>query len=102
MNGNKWFELATQITGECWCDAETEGIIMDENLATAFAKRLVLWIETAAQNQNNADYYRGLVIKCGKSIGKEAYIQNDGGISTDVLCAKVPELVEKLARGLSG
>lgn len=95
----KWIEEARQIAGQCWCDKETENKEMDVVLGEAFAKRLALWMETAAQNQRNADYYRGLVIRCGKSIGREAYIQDDGGVSEDVLCAKVPELVEKLCKG---
>jgi hypothetical protein len=52
------------------------------------------WIDTAAQFQRNVDYYRELVVRCGKAIGIEAYLQDDGGMSDDVLCDKVPELVE--------
>ena len=58
------------------------------------------WKEIAKQNQRNADYYRGLVIRCGEAIGKAAYIQDDGGVVDEVLCAKVPELVEKLCERL--
>ena len=53
------------------------------------------WMETAALNQRNTDYYRGLVIQIGETIGKESYVADDGSISQDVLCAKVPELVIK-------
>ena len=56
------------------------------------------WMETARQNQRNTDYYRDLVVQCGEAIGKEAYIQDDGGIVEDVLCAKVPELVREIVR----
>ena len=54
------------------------------------------WIETAREYANNADFFRSLVVKCGVAIGAESYIQDDGGISEDVLCIKVPTLVEKL------
>ena len=54
------------------------------------------WIETAREYANNADFFRSLVVKCGVAIGAESYIQDDGGISKDVLCIKVPTLVEKL------
>lgn len=85
---------AMQIAAQCWCDPETEDRIMDPPLAEAVAKRIANWMDTAAQNQRNADYYRGLLVKCGKAIGDRAYIADDGSISEDVLCAKIPELVD--------
>ena len=91
-----WIEEARQIAAQCWCDPETSDRIMDTDLAEAVATRIAAWMETAAQNQRNTDYYRGLVVRCGEAIGKEAYIQDDGGVSEDVLCAKVPELIEKI------
>lgn len=92
----EWIEEARQIAAQCWCDPETESKEMDTTLAEAVAKRIAFWMETAAQNERNIDYYRGLIQQIGKSIGKEAYVQDDGGISEDVLCAKVPELVEAI------
>lgn len=92
----KWIEGARAIAAQCWCDPETEKITMDTALAEAFAKRIAFWMEIAAQNQRNTDYYRGLIIRCGETIGRDAYVQDDGGISEDVLCAKVPELVKGL------
>lgn len=91
-----WMDEARQIAAQCWCDKETNLKVMDPILAEAFAKRLSFWMETAAHNQKNTDYYRGLLVQCGKAIGKEAYTQDDGGISDDVLCAKIPEIVEAL------
>ncbi len=32
---------ALQIAGRCWCDTETEHLVMDTDLAKAFAKRLI-------------------------------------------------------------
>lgn len=92
-----WMKEARQFAAQCWCDPETENIEMDPVLAEAVAKRIAAWMETAAQSERNVDYYRGLVERIGKALGREAYIQDDGGVSKDVLCAKVPELVEKLA-----
>lgn len=89
-----WIEEARQIAAQCWCDAETQDREMDAALAEAVAKRIAYWMETAAQNQRNTDYYRGLVERCGKAIGERAYTQDDGGRSEDVLCAKVPEIIE--------
>ena len=56
------------------------------------------WMSTAAQYARNSDYYRGLVIRIGKAIGESAYTADDGSRSQDVLCAKVPELVEAILR----
>lgn len=91
-----FIDEAQQIASQCWCDKETEHKEMDVVLAEAFAKRLSLWMQTAAQNQRNTDYYHGLVVKCGEAIGDDAYIADDGSVSEDVLCAKVPELVESI------
>lgn len=51
------------------------------------------WRATAAQNQRNADYYRGLVDEIGKLFGREAYRADDHEMSDDILRAKVPDLV---------
>ena len=51
------------------------------------------WEETAAQHCGNTEYYRGLVTAIGKALGTAAYQCDDGSTATDVLCAKVPELV---------
>lgn len=89
-----WMEEARVIAAQCWCDKETENIEMDSVLAEAVAKRIAAWMQTAAQENRNTDYYRGLVVRCGEAIGRDAYVQDDGGVCEDVLCAKVPEIVE--------
>jgi len=58
------------------------------------------WTDTSNQNQRNADYYRELLVKCGEFIGEPAYISDDGTKNDDVLCAKIPELVESLTKEL--
>jgi len=90
-------EEARQVAGACWTDKETEHLEMDVALAEAVAKRLATWLATAAQSQRNLEYYRGLVIRCGQALGEEAYTADDGTKMEDVLCDKVPELVEALA-----
>lgn len=86
---------ARMLAAQCWCDPETENrVFLDVALAEAVAKRIAAWMETAAQNQENTDYYRGLLIRCGKAIGDRAYTQDDGGKVKDVLCAKIPEIIE--------
>ena len=95
-----WMDEARQIAAQCWGDEETKGKVMDPALAEAVAKRIAVWMETAAQYAKNTDYYRGLVERCGKAIGDRAYIANDGSRSEDVLCAKVPEIIEADYAGL--
>lgn len=89
-----WMEEARQIAAQCWCDDETKDREMDVALAEAVAKRIAAWMDTAAQNQRNTDYYRDLLVRCGKAIGDRAYTCDDGSRSEDVLCTKIPEIVE--------
>ena len=88
-----WMEEARGLAAQCWCDKETEHMEFDAVLAEAVAKRIANWMETAAQYHRNTDYYRSLIIRCGESIGEEAYIADDGTKSEDVLCAKVPGII---------
>lgn len=94
MNEYDWMDEARQIAAQCWCDEETKYIEMDVNLAESVAKRIACWMETAAQECGNTDYYRGLLDRCGRAIGDRAYTCDDGSISEDVLRAKIPEIIE--------
>jgi hypothetical protein len=67
----------------CWAEAERERDA---------------WTETARHYAAGLEYYRGLVDRCGETLGEAAYTQDDGGKVEDVLRAKVPDLVEKLMR----
>lgn len=89
-----YIDEARSIAAQCWCDPETKKTEMDVALCEAVAKRIATWMETAAQHLRNEDYYRGLLIKCGEAIGDAAYIADDGSRMEDVLCAKIPELVD--------
>jgi len=89
-----WMAEARGQAAQCWCELETENKIMDPVLAEVVARRIASWMATAAQNQRNTDYYRGLLERCGKAIGDRAYIADDGGRNNDVLCAKIPEIIE--------
>ena len=46
-----WMDEAKEIAAQCWCDPETKDRIMDPALATAVAKRIAAWMDTAAQNR---------------------------------------------------
>jgi len=93
--GNMWIEEARVVAEQCWRDIKTEKKEIDFELCEAVAQKIAMWMDTAAQNQRNADYYRGLVVKCGEAIGESAYIADDGVRHEDILCAKVPELVKE-------
>ena len=57
---------------------------------------LAAWLDTAAQNQRNADFYRGLVVEVGEMFGEAAKTSDDGSRQDSVLALKVPELVREL------
>lgn len=93
MEDYDWMEEATAIAAQVWCEPETEHKVMDVELAEAFAKKIALWMQTAAQHHRNETYYRELLVKCGKTIGDRVYMCDDGTRSEDVLCAKIPEII---------
>jgi len=86
-------ELARQLAAQAWCAPETSSIEMDVRLAEAFASVLAGWLDTAAQMQRNADFYRGIVVQVGELFGTAAKTSDDGSVQEDVLALKVPELV---------
>ena len=86
-------ELARESVAQIWCTPENSHKIFDPILAESMAQLLCNWMETAAQESRNRDYYRGLLINIGELFGNDAHIADDGSYSTDVLCAKVPDLV---------
>jgi hypothetical protein len=93
-------ELARQIAAQCWCDEETSKIEMDSVLAEAIAKRINSWMTIAAQNERNADFYRGLLDECANNLGvlkEEAYKSDDGFTHDSPIRLKIPELVRQLA-----
>lgn len=89
-----WIEEARHIAAQCWCEENTKNKVLDVDITEAVARRIAAWMETAAQNARNTEYYRGLVVRCGETLGREAYVQDDGGLAGGVICAKVPEIVE--------
>ena len=93
-----WMDEARQLAAQCWCDKETSDREMDVVLAEAVAKRIAAWMETAAQENKNTEFYRGLLDECAKWLGPEAYTADDGSIHTSPIRLKIPELVEKLVR----
>jgi len=88
---------------------EGANVSLDYNLLTVEETRFLLeqldearnfataWEKSASDFSRAADCYRGLVVKCGEALGPDAYTSDDGSVQQDVLCAKVPELVEQQA-----
>jgi hypothetical protein len=56
------------------------------------------WEKTASQHLENELYYRGLLEKIGRKFGAKAFTDDAGEMHTDVLIAKVPELVDNVGR----
>ena len=97
---SQYMEEALQEAAQCWCDDETSGKQMDVALAEAFAKRLAVWMETAAMMSRNADFFRGLLDQCAAHLGQEAYTADDGSVWEEPVRLKIPELVvERCASG---
>jgi hypothetical protein len=95
-NENIQIELARLIAAQAWCDEETKHLEMEPNLCEAFAMRLAGWLETAAQFDRNANFYRYLLDECAISIGQEAYTADDGSIKDKPIRLKIPALVKQL------
>jgi len=95
-------ELAETIAAQCWCDDRTVGTTMDPVLAEVFTDKLCAWISTAAQNERNTDFYRGLLDKIAEHLGPEAYMADDGVVHDTPLRFGLPDLVSKLCLGMKG
>jgi hypothetical protein len=54
------------------------------------------WVASAMQFHKNETYYRGLVVSIGEKLGPDAYVSDDGSVQQDILCAKIPEMIERL------
>ncbi len=91
-----WMELAREEAAQCWCDNTTKDADMDLALVEVIARKIYHWIEIAAFNDKNTDYYRGLLDECAKHLGPEVFVCDDGSISEDPLRAKIPSLVSEL------
>lgn len=61
-----------------------------------------VWQESAAQHLRNEQYYAGLLDRIGALFGDEAKTADDGSVRTEVLRAKVPELVARLVQRTRG
>lgn len=51
------------------------------------------WMDTAAQQNRNAEYYQQAIDRIGLLFGRAAFICDDGSLSDTLLRAKVPDLV---------
>lgn len=91
-----WMNEARQLAAQCWCDENTQHKTMDVELAEAVAKRIEMWMASAAQYARNADFYRDLLVSVAKHLGSDAYTSDDGTIQDEPLALKIPELVEAI------
>lgn len=54
------------------------------------------WVEMAAQEARNREFYQGIITQIGELFGPLAYTSDDGSVQDSVLALKVPELVKAL------
>ena len=93
---NDYLDIARQQAAQAWCKETTSGKEMDVTLAEEFAQILANWIEIAAQNQRNTDFYRDLLDETAQYLGNEVFISDDGSIQDEPIRLKIPELVKEL------
>lgn len=60
-SNNDAMTLARQLAAQCWCDAETSGIEMDDRLAESFAKRIAEKINSIHELINAGDVIYNLL-----------------------------------------
>jgi len=99
---------AAEVVAQIWCEPKNSQKIMDVDLANSFIRilkieqaRTVGWETIANQNCRNQEFYKGLLLDIALLIGEEAYITEDGNISSSVLITKLPDLVAKLINSQS-
>jgi hypothetical protein len=85
-----WMNDARQVAGQCWGDPETSDRVLDPVLADAVARRIAVWMDTAA-------CYRDLLDQCAASLGPEVYRSDDGSMQDRPIRLKIPGLVAQLA-----
>lgn len=73
-----------------------EALLKSEDSKKGLISCIANWIEIAAQESRNTDYYRGLVQEIGEMLGERAYISDDGTKQEEVLCAKVPVIIKNI------
>ena len=89
---------ARGIAAQCWCDPETSDRVMDVQLAEAVAKRIALWMETAAAYSAGEEFYRGLLDKTAAHLGPAVFVSDDGSVQDAPLRLKIPDMVAALAK----
>jgi hypothetical protein len=89
-------DLSLQIAGQVWCTEKNKNKQMDPDLAMEFARQLDVWIEFAAQQQRNTNFYMGILDECAEKLGAEAYTSDDGSVQDSPVRLKIPELIAKL------
>ena len=92
----EWTPEARALAVRCCADA-TAGRAMNPELTETIVLWISAWIDTAAQNQRTADYYRGLLDKCALCLGSSAYLPDDGVDHLEPIYSKIPELMAELA-----
>jgi hypothetical protein len=56
------------------------------------------WKDSAARFSRSVDYYRDLLGAAAKQLGRDVFVSDDGSVQDEPLRAKVPEMVEALAK----
>lgn len=95
-----FLEGARELAAQCWTDEATASKVMDPELCEAFAHRLAAWMETAAQNQRNADFWRGILQNCYEQLPEEmkrrARMNDEREVTDEPFFSNLPDVVKFL------
>ena len=69
-NPYDWMQEARQIAAQCWCDPETQHIVMDPVMCEAVAKRIAAWMQTGAQHARNEEYWQDRARSAEAELGR--------------------------------
>lgn len=98
MKKKNHIKVAREIVGQCWCDKNTSGCVMNPDLAESFAKRLAVWIKSYEEAENSAVFYRNIIDKCLGYFGKESFVSDNRSIIQDHIRSKLPKLISKFIK----
>ena len=70
--------------------------------ASLYKKEKSVWEETARQYAGNTEFYRDLLDQVAYIIGKEAFIDDAGGVHDSPIRLKIPQLVAEMKKSLPG
>jgi hypothetical protein len=96
--GNLHF-LGSERLGCDQCHIYPGAVAVDTGVLRDVMKKRDAWRETALQQGRNADYYCGLLDQIAETVGREAYVGEDGREQEEPVRAKLPAIIAARMEG---